>query len=161
MQLATIRAWQMTRMELGIRTVESIFGLMDDGTLTRYRDGGTGWTAHQVLGHLRDFEDVILTRARLTVNEENPLLPFPNPDELAEQRNYHQIPWRTLLSEWQQARTEHLTFLAGRSESDWERPAQHPTRGPFTLHDQIFLTSLHDSLHIEQMTRILKEKNAG
>lgn len=73
--------------------------------------------------------------------------------------------WNTFSRFWHSekttAETEHLAFLAARSESDWERRAQHPTRGPFTLHDQIFLTSLHDSLHIEQITRILKEKNAG
>lgn len=161
MQLETIRGWQFTRLELGIRSVEHILRGADPATLTLYRDGGNGWTAVQVLGHLRDMETVFLQRVRLTLHETNPRLPFPDPDELAASRDYNRLNPDYLLNEWKMERTTLLTVLRECREADWERPALHPVRGPFTLHDQLFLASLHDSIHLEQLTRLLAEQRTA
>lgn len=161
MNLETIRSWQFTKMELSIRAMTSLLSQADPAELTAYRDDGSGWTALEVLGHLRDFEVVFYERGRLTVEQDTPDLPFPNPDALAVERSYNTRDWRELLDEWQQERMKNLSFLRTRAETDWERPAQHPVRGILTLHDQLFLTGLHDTLHIEQFTRILAEKKTG
>lgn len=161
MQLETVRTWQLVRMDLGLRTVHAMVTNAPAGMLTRWRDGGTGWTAVQVLGHLHDFEDIFWQRAVLTVNADNPPLPFPDPDELAAERDYNLIDWRLLFEGWRQKRDQHMAFLKARTEEDWERPAIHPKRGRFTLHDQLFLTTLHDGIHLEQLARILAEKQEG
>lgn len=158
MKLEAIRGWQFQRLDLGIETVDSLLAVSDHAALRTYRDGGEGWTVVQVLGHLRDFEAVFLERAQLTVTADNPALPFPDPDELAHTNAYQQTPWQDHLAAWRTARKDFLAFLRARSEADWERVAQHPTRGALTLHDQLFLATLHDGIHLEQITRILKEK---
>lgn len=160
MNLQNVRAWQLKQLEYGVKTVESLLSILNPADLNTYRDGGTGWTFTEVLGHLRDFEGVFLQRARLTVEQDNPPLPFPNPDELAIANAYNsQLP-HDLLAAWKAERETLLAFFAERNEDDWERPAQHPTRGNLTLHDQLFLLPQHDSLHLEQMTRILAEKKS-
>lgn len=158
MVLETVRRWQFTQMELNLRTVDALLFQTDSAVLSTYRDGGTGWTVVEVLGHLNDFEAVFHHRATLTVEQDNPELPFPDPDELADQNNYIGQPWQSLLDNWKQTRDAHLQFLKSCTPDEWERPAQHPTRGKFTLHDQLFFNNLHDSIHLEQMTRILSEK---
>lgn len=158
MKIETIRQWQFERMEYSLRAVQAMVTLVPEEAMTKYRDGGNGWTVTEVLGHLRDFEALFLERARLTVEQDNPPLPFPNPDELARTAAYQQQPWKELLNGWLMARSEHLAFLKTRSDADWERVAQHPTRGAFSLHDQLFLTTLHDSIHLEQIAHILAQK---
>jgi hypothetical protein len=158
MNLETIRTWQYQKMENALKAIESIFSSADPDDLTTYRDGGDGWTAVEVLGHLRDFEAVFFERAQVTVSEDNPPLKFPDPDDLAKTNDYNNRLWPTLLAEWKTDRAAHIEFLKSRAESDWERIAQHPRRGSITLHDQLFLTPWHDTLHIEQITRILAEK---
>lgn len=160
MLIETIRNWQIQQMSLSIRTVESIIQNTTTEALTTYRDSGDGWTVLQVLGHLRDFEALFYQRARLTVEHENPPLPFPDPDELARVNNYQGQMLEDVFATWKDSRDMYIEYLKARDEADWERPSQHPTRGAFTLHDQLFLTSLHDTLHIEQITRILAEKKA-
>lgn len=160
MLLQTIRKWQFTRMELSLQTVASIAANVPVEALTTYRDGGNGWTVTAVVAHLRDFERLFLERAQLTIDQEAPALPYPDPDELAAQNDYYGLAFKPTFEEWSAARAEFLAFMRARTEDDWERSAQHPTRGPFTLHDQLFLASLHDSLHLEQITRVLAEKLA-
>lgn len=160
MNLETIRKWQFQQMEYAIQVIESLFKNAHPDDLTTYRDGGAGWTAVEVLGHLRDFETVFYERVYITVTQENPILPFPDPDELAQANGYNNRPWQTLLAEWKTERATHISFLKARDEADWERIAQHPRRGPFTLYDQLFLAPRHDALHIEQITRILAEKQS-
>jgi hypothetical protein len=41
---------------------------------------------------------------------------------------------------------------------NWQRVGNHPVRGKFSLVQQLFLCPLHDTVHIEQMTRIFAEK---
>lgn len=158
MQLETIRGWQITRMELSLKTIESLLSTLPHDDMTTYRDSGDGWTVLEVLCHLRDFEEVFRERFRLAVEQDNPALPFPNPDELARTNAYNQQSWHTVFEDWKRSRAAFIDFLKSRAESDWERPARHPTRGILTLHDQLFLTALHDTIHIEQITRIIAEK---
>lgn len=158
MNLKNIRSWQFQIMQQNMDSLTAILQEAPAEVFGLYRDGGTGWTALQVMGHLRDFEALFLQRARLTVEHDNPSLPFPNPDELAAAQDYNNIPMEALLDEFRGMRFQHLEFLQGLDETAFDRVAQHPTRGDFTLHDQLFLTTLHDSIHTEQLTRILADK---
>ena len=158
MQVATIRAWQMKQMEDNLKSVKWLVRSQMPEALRTFRDGGEGWTVLEVLCHLRDFEEVFQERARLAVEQEVPALPFPDPDELARERHYNEQSLDVVLAAWQGRRDQLLAYLRARSEADWERLAQHPTRGEMSLFDQLFLIPQHDSLHLEQMTRILYEK---
>jgi uncharacterized damage-inducible protein DinB len=158
MNIETVRGYQYISLENNLKTAASLLKLFPANDLTTYRDGGTGWTVTEVLCHLRDFELVFLERVTLTVTKDMPDLPFPNPDEFAAERRYNEEKPADALTAWQANRAKLMTFYKERQESDWERPAMHPKRGKMTLHDQLFLHPQHDSLHFEQLTRILAEK---
>lgn len=158
MQIQTIREWQFNILRMNLNSYRRLLRSFDMSIYTKYRDGGQGWTVTEVVGHLRDFEDVFIERAKLLVNEDNPQLPFPDPDELASERNYNNIGWRILLEEWIATRNTHLDYLQTLSEADWERHGQHPTRGVFTMTDQLHLNTLHDAIHMEQITKIINHK---
>jgi hypothetical protein len=153
-----IRGWQTERLVLGLQTVESILSVTAEAAMRHYRDGGTGWTALEVLGHLFDFEEVLWERARLTVEADRPALPFPDPDALVIANRHNATDWHALFADWRMRREGFLAFLRARAATDWERIGIHPNRGPMTLEDQLFLCSLHDSIHIEQMTRVLAQR---
>lgn len=161
MNLQQTRAWQITKMTLNIKAYESLLTAYEDKDMVAYTDGSDGWTATQVLGHLRDFEDVFLKRCEIAVHGDDlPPFPFPDPDELAAERDYHSVGWQTLFKEWNTARLTHQAYLNELMEDDWERAGMHPHRGRFTVADQLYLTTLHDSIHIEQMTRVLAQKHS-
>ena len=158
MLIDAIRGWQLSQLEKNISIYKNTIQRLSEETIKGYRDGGSGWTVLEVMCHLRDFEELFLERAKMTVFEDNPALPFPDPDALADELNYNDDNPAMVLSHWTALRNEHLAFLEERDGEDWERPAVHPTRGKFTLHDQLFLTVWHDSNHLEQIMRILSEK---
>ncbi|MGB7342505.1 MAG: DinB family protein [Phototrophicaceae bacterium] len=160
MLIDAIRGWQLSQLEKQVFILKNALATVSDAAMTSYRDGGTGWTALEVLCHLRDFEELFLVRAQMTVEEDNPALPFPDPDRLADERNYNDDNPTMVLAHWVALRKDHLNYLDARAESDWERVAAHPTRGAFTLYDQLFLTVWHDTNHLEQILRILTEKRS-
>lgn len=156
----TIRNWQFSIMNNTFASVKYIFEQANPSSLTTYRDGANGWTVLEVLGHLRDFEGVFYERIHLAKTEDNPALPFPDPDQLAQVNNYNALPIWDVYAAWGSARQRLLDYMATFTEADWLRPAQHPTRGTLIIQDQLFLITWHDVNHIEQMTRILLERKA-
>lgn len=158
MNTENIRNYQFISLENNIKTAASLLKLFPESDLKSYRDGGTGWTVTEVLCHLRDFEEIFLERATLTVTKDLPELPVPNPDELAAERRYSEENPADVLAAWQANRAKLLSFFKERPESDWERIGLHPKRGKLTLLDQLCLGAQHDTLHFEQLSRILAEK---
>lgn len=156
--LKTIRTWQLEQLAKAVKTIELIVANCSPEVARTARDGGDGWTVVEVMGHLRDFEAVFLERARLTLEQEMPDLPFPDPVKMVVDRAYNDDDLMESLETWAASRREFLALLGGVADEDWERPANHPTRGPFTLTDQLFLTVWHDLNHIEQMAKILQGK---
>lgn len=147
---------QLRRAQLSLR---HILEASERDAFRAYRDGGTGWTVTEVLCHLRDFESVFLERAQLTVNNDFPDIPFPDPDQLAIDHHYADEQAWQAFEDWQRRRRAMLEFLECQEEDVWERAANHPTRGRFTLNQQLALAAWHDVNHIEQITRILAERN--
>jgi uncharacterized damage-inducible protein DinB len=145
----------------GLTPVQHLIQTVSQDDLTRWRDGGTGWTALETICHLRDFEALFIERATLTVEQELPPLPFPNPDQLAAERQYIQQDPAAVHAAWAQNRQQFLAYLRARPNSDWERVAQHPTRGLLSLQEQLVLAAWHDVNHLEQMTRTLLERQAA
>lgn len=157
--LARIREWQFEALEKSLRSVDSIVQAADRDGLVRWRDGGSGWTVGEVICHLRDFDAIFSERARLTLGEELPHLPFPNPDALAAEHHYAAEPPAVALASWRTARHAYLALhRALVDEQQWERVGIHPRRGHMTLTDQFMLTLTHDVNHLEQIARIIAEQ---
>ena len=157
-ELPVIRDWQFELLLKLRRSVRHTLEMAPREALRKYRDSGTGWTVAEVLCHLRDFEGVFLERAKLTVREDFPDLPFPDPERLAIELRYAQEDAWKAFEDWHRRREAYVDFLQNLPEAAWARQGNHPTRGPMTLNQQLFLTSWHDLNHMEQITRILSEK---
>lgn len=158
MNMERLHGWHFNQFENNIKSFERIILMSDPHALTTYRDSGTGFTALEVLCHLRDYEQIFIERSHITVEQERGTIPFRDPDEWAAEGRYNEQSPDAVLAEWKKRRAEFLAYLRERSEADWQRIALHPTRGEMTLFDQVSLSAMHDTLHMEQLTRILFEK---
>lgn len=155
--MSTIRRWHFDQLRAGLSIVAYIVRANPPQDLVTYRDGGDGWTAAEVIGHLLDCERLFLERARLTVTQDNPMLRWGNQDEDVIQGRYNTWDMQELLDTWRAVREEYLAYLAGVPEEAWAREGLHPTYSPFSLNDQLFLACWHEQNHIQQITKILTE----
>lgn len=155
---ATVRGWQIDQLRKGLKSVEKWLAGVSPEDAATYRDGGVGWTALEVLGHLREYETIFFERARLTAETEGATLPNPDPDALAREGDYNGQSLAAVMADWAARREVFLAYLEGLDEAAWERTATHPRRGVMSLHDQLTLVGWHDANHIEQMTRIMAER---
>ena len=156
--MKTIRARQLDMLCKAVPVIGHIVSTTSQADAMTYRDGGDGWTALEALCHLRDWDAIILDRARLTMTQEMPVLPNPDPAAAAIEREYNRQDWQTTYEEWAERRDMLAQYFESVDDGGWERVASHPKRGPFTLNDQLLLTTWHDMNHIEQMARTLTEK---
>lgn len=156
--MTTLRAWQYIQMDNALASLVSLAQGYSTHALTHYRDNGTGWTVTEVLCHLRDFEYIFWKRVRLMVEEDHPHLPFPDPDALARENDYSAQDAYDVLNDLRAYRQDFIAYLKGLDDGAWQRAGIHPTRGDFTCQDQLFLTTHHDMMHLEQITRILAEQ---
>jgi uncharacterized damage-inducible protein DinB len=155
--MSVYRNWQFDSMEKSLIIADQMLSSLSDLSVFDKRDGGDGWTISEVLGHLVDVEAIFHERARLTIESDNPDLPFSDPNELVIEHGFAGQNARDVFKQWQVNRAPFLAYLKSLSddETTWERPAQHPTRGNFTLNDQLMLAAWHDTNHIHQIVKII------
>jgi len=153
---ATMRQWQYDAMQHALKIVGHI--IANNPHTNTYRDGGTGWTVAETLGHLLDFERVFFERARLTAEQDFPPLPFPSPDESVAAGRYAERDAGEILAEWVTVRGAFIAYLQALPDEAWLREGNHPKRGALPLNSQLLLVPSHDFNHIEQMLHILAEQ---
>lgn len=159
---AVVRSWSFEQLGKSILSVGYWVETISPQDARTYRDGGTGWTVVEVLAHLRDFEVVFMERAQVTLAQDFPDLPFPNPDQLAQERGYNAQDMHRVMEAWRKNRNDLLALLTGLTdEAIWQRSANHPRRGRMTLQDQLLLIPWHDVNHMEQMLRVMREKRTA
>jgi hypothetical protein len=124
-------------------------------TLRDNRDGDKGWTVLEVLCHLRDFDNFFRQRAMLIRDQEYPALSTYDHEKLAKESNYNGQELAKVIKEFSDSRRQTVAFFEQVEGELWERAGIHPERGHFTLLDAALQIGLHDTIHIEQITRIL------
>jgi uncharacterized damage-inducible protein DinB len=157
---ATIRKWQFDELGRTIGIVRFVLQAVPVDDLRTLRDGGTGWTVLEVLGHLRDFDEVFVQRLRLTIGQEGATLALPTPDEWAVERKYNEQDAQQVLDVWSHNRDALLAYMNGMGEGDWSKTANHPVRGVMSAADQLLLMAWHDWNHTEQIVKILRQHPA-
>lgn len=160
--MLTIRKRQMISTKLSLLTINHIAHSTPYADATTYRDSGDGWTVLEVLCHLRDFELIFHERAAMMRDEDTPALPAYDHEQMAIDRNYNTQDIAAVVDELNAARDQFRSFFKALTPAQWERGGHHPEReGIFTMTDALMQISLHDLVHIEQMTRILREKRTA
>src|SRR5687767_10713818 len=101
---ATIRGWHLDQLHKDVAILHNILTTVSVHDATSYRDDGSGWTALEVMCHLRDLEAVILQRATLTVEQESPALLNFDADATALAGRYNEQNLETVYREWVEGR---------------------------------------------------------
>jgi DinB family protein len=112
------------------------------------------WSAFECLGHLLDTERFAFpVRVRAFLAGQN----FPSFDPDAEGSHATPRPPTQLAAEFAQLRAESLALLAGVTEADLPRTAQHPDLGLVTLDQMLHEWAAHDLNHTLQAERALMQ----
>jgi hypothetical protein len=152
----------------------AIEGRDDDAALSR--PAADGWSAKEVVCHLRDVEELhILRFHQMLVIDDPPIfvvgspppnpedwgiggrVPFPlDPERWSRDRQYLRNDAGDALEAFQQRREEVLAFLDCLSPAQWERGCIHPEHGRLTYAEFIAGIAGHDDSHLEQIRQALK-----
>ena len=150
------RAERLQRLEGGPDAVGAVIRGHGDDVLAR-RPDGRNWAPKEVVCHMRDVEELLMTRLTLTIETDKPKLvgfdPAKTPDRWAEERQYLRNDIGEALAAFRRRREESLAFLRGLTPGQWDRSAIHPTRGRMTIDDFVTLEIWHDENHLEQLKR--------
>ena len=128
--------------------------------------GGTEWTIHAILAHLRDTEQQVFLRrtSRILSQETPPEVEDFDQEEWNKEHYSPQEPVKKILADWRKARRKLLGLLSATSDKEWTRYAIHPYFGKISLdwlatHDYSHtLDHLHQLLEMRER-EILKELN--
>jgi len=155
--LTKVRQKHIWLMHETYKTLNNILQDVNQETATTYRDGPDGWTTLEVVCHLRDFDQFFYERAIMMIEQENPELPAYDHEALVIERAYNSQNLKQTMAELGQSRQRFVDFFKGLTADQWARTGIHPTQGEFSLTDSLMQVGLHDTTHIEQITRILTQ----
>ena len=122
------------------------------------RDGPDGWSIIEIVCHLRDFDEIFYQRAQMMQTQEQPQLPAYDHEAMAVDRAYQQADLAEAMAALKTSRGRFVSFLAALTPEQWERDGAHPERDSFTMTDAAMQVGLHDLDHLEQITRVLRQK---
>jgi hypothetical protein len=112
---------------------------------------GSGWSAPEILAHLRASDDILAVRAFMILARDNPPLPSFDERRWAEVAGYTQADLHTSLETFKLRRAELVAMLRRAAPADWERIGTHEERGPIALFDIIEHITKHEEEHCEQL----------
>ena len=121
----------------------------------RATDGADGWNIPQIVGHLRDDNEVCIKRTRLMLDQ--PRAPLPTYDQLAlvNANHYAEQDIADVFARFASERRTYVALLSGLSADQWNRTGLHPTWGEVTVVEHATNGALHDINHIEQIVKAL------
>lgn len=127
-------------------------------TLRDLNDGDKGWTVLEVAAHLADFDGFFYERAAMMLDEVYPHLPAFDHEALAIERRYNEQNLEEVYARFEVSRRRSIDFFKNLTDEQWNRAGVHPEYGHFTLTDAVMQVGMHDLNHMEQITRILRQK---
>jgi hypothetical protein len=140
------------------------------------RRAGDGWSAKDVICHLRDIEKLCIVRYHLMLAMDSPkvfvvgappgdaaawgiggAVPFPyDPDRWREERQYERNDAAEALAAFRRRRSEVLALLNNLSPAQWKRTSIHPSHGRVSYEDWTAGVASHDDNHLEQLRQALQ-----
>lgn len=123
-----------------------------------WRDGPDGWTALDIMCHLRDYEDIFRERGELMLSNNIPTFPVYDHLAMVVEQEYYAQTLPDVLAAFAVSREKTAVFFQNHTPSDWQRTANHVEQGVFTMTTLAAHIVWHDSNHIEQITRVIQSK---
>ena len=132
-------------------------GQSDDALARRPADGA--WAPKEIVGHLRDAEELFMMRFETVLAMREPRLLAAGPgDRWAQERQYLRHDTAAALAAFRRRRAESLALLRGLPDADWQRGGHHAVRGRLTIDDFVSIMAWHDDNHLDQLARALEGK---
>lgn len=120
-----------------------------------YREGG--WNVRQIVHHMADSHINMLTRFKLALTEDNPIIKPYNQDLWAAMPDYASAPVESSLLMFEGVQQRFSALLKVMSESDFKRSYTHPEYNKvFTLAEATQLYAWHGLHHAAQIEGIFK-----
>lgn len=156
--LNDVRRRHIKLMDKTGETVGHVISQISQVEAALWRDGPEGWTVLEVLGHLLDFEQIFHRRAVMMVEQDTPQLPGYDHDALVVEGKFNEKALDTVYQDFMKARAAFMSFFQNLDESEWEKSGIHPERDQFTMTDAVIQAGHHAADHLEQITRIIRDK---
>jgi len=149
------------RMHRLTRTADELTAAIkgqSDAVLSR-RPDAKNWAAKEVVCHLRDIEEAFGGRfEQILAMDTDPKLTGPNPDRVAEERQYLRNDTTETMAAFRRHRQETLEVFGKLTAAQWDKGGIHPVRGRITLDSFLSLMAWHDDNHLDQLKRALEGK---
>jgi hypothetical protein len=113
--------------------------------------GPEGWSAVEILAHVRASDDIIAYRAYAILARDNPPLPAYDDRRWAEVTQYLEVETAASLAAFAAKRAELVRVLRHVAPADWERQGVHEVNGPLTLRQVVAFLLEHDEEHCAQL----------
>lgn len=128
--------------------------LSDKDLELTYREGG--WTIRQIVHHVADSHMNMLTRFKLALTEENPVIKPYNQDLWAQLPDY-KLPVESSLVLFESIQQRFSELLKVMTEADFKRSYVHPEyHKTYTLSEATQLYAWHGMHHVAQIDGIFK-----
>lgn len=144
--------------EKNVATLGHLLRGLSHTDVTTFRDGAEGWTALEIVCHLRDFDEIFLQRARSMIDQDAPTFTSYDVDLMAKDRAYNSHDLTQALAELSTNRQALMAFFKAATGDQWSRVGLHPIYGEMTLLHQLVQIGTHDAGHLEQITRVLAQR---
>ena len=146
----------------------------DAAALSRRPDAG-GWSAGEIVCHLRDVEELFLVRFQTILAADDPQIltlgaspealaawgiggeighPL-DPDRWADDRQYERQDAIRALRAFGRLRGEVVALLDALSPTQWQRGGIHQARGRMSLGEWVASLAGHDDNHLDQLGQVL------
>jgi hypothetical protein len=115
-----------------------------------------GWSAHEILAHVRASNEILTPRVYQTLVRDNPPLPSFDERKWVEVCGYDQQSIDVLFERISSQTQELIHVLRRAPESAWQRSGNHEERGSITVEQLVVHLVAHEEEHIDEIDRLLK-----
>jgi hypothetical protein len=116
-----------------------------------------GWSLKDIVAHLHDAESIAFAdRIGRMLNEERPFVHSIDPPARLLARGYAGRGLSELLADLARLREEHVTWLAGLTDTQLRRIGEHDRVGEISVGDVAHQWAAHDMAHLRQIGHMLQ-----
>jgi len=142
--------------EMPARLASAVAGLAPAQLEAPYRPGG--WTVHQLVHHLADSHMNALTRFKLALTEDEPMIKTYEEQLWAELADTKTPPIEWSLTLLENLHKRWVILLRSLGPADWPRKFRHPGWGLATVDFLLAQYAWHSRHHVAHITS-LRERN--
>jgi hypothetical protein len=142
-----------------------LFGLMIDGVTQEQaqtlRDGPDGWSAVEIMCHVRDYQEIFFERIRMMAEaqgEERPTIKMIDDkarQAMVEERDYAHQNLQAVYEDFLETRAALTAYMMKLQPEQWNRTGIHPLYGEIDVYVELYHAVSHDVDHAEQIGRVL------